>query len=383
MAYVAVHGGEEAILAADRLRTHTRCSGKSASLGIDQIADQLSFLVDRVMGEGGLYAPGLAALAVKQAEGDTLEAAFYLRAYRTTLPDFGSSVPCASGEMRAQRRVSSAFKDVPGGQILGATIDYRQRLLDFGLAAEDSRLMAEKAQEARNGLLASCAAPPKLECLGSVVDILRAQGLAHEAPPVKTSPSGDITRDGFKLPAARDQRLQMMSRGETGGLLALAYSSMRGYGSVHPTIAELRYGEIPLRVPHPFRPGKSVLAGWIRVTEVEIVSGLKEHGPDGPRYGLGYGVSFGSNEIKAISMAVLDRAMRSPDPGAPAEDEEFVLLHTDGIESMGFCAHFKLPHYITFQASLDAMRKARARVAHEAPDAALVMTPAGNEGSAP
>ena len=58
-------------------------------------------------------------------------------------------------------------------------------------------------------------------------------------------------------------------------------------------------------------------------------------------------------------MAVLDRTMKSEEVTAPAEDQEFVLSHIDGIESSGFCAHFKLPHYITFQADLDRIREAR------------------------
>ena len=31
------------------------------------------------------------------------------------------------------RRISATFKDVPGGQLLGRTRDYTQRLLDFSL----------------------------------------------------------------------------------------------------------------------------------------------------------------------------------------------------------------------------------------------------------
>jgi alpha-D-ribose 1-methylphosphonate 5-triphosphate synthase subunit PhnI len=57
-------------------------------------------------------------------------------------------------------------------------------------------------------------------------------------------------------------------------------------------------------------------------------------------------------------MGILDRAMRSPEYGAPANDAEFVLYHTEGIEAMGFTNHLKLPHYVTFQASLSNVREA-------------------------
>jgi hypothetical protein len=58
-------------------------------------------------------------------------------------------------------------------------------------------------------------------------------------------------------------------------------------------------------------------------------------------------------------MAVLDRAMRSDEPAMASEDQEFVLTHVDGIEFMGFCNHYKLPHYVTFQSDLDRLRQAR------------------------
>ena len=100
-------------------------------LSLAQIREQMPLAVSRVMSEGSLYDPQLAALALKQAAGDAIEAVFLLRAYRTTLSRFGYTQPLDTGRMRLQRRISSTFKDVPGGQILGPTYDYTQRLLDF------------------------------------------------------------------------------------------------------------------------------------------------------------------------------------------------------------------------------------------------------------
>ena len=101
-----------------------------------QIREQLSLAVNRVMAEGSLYDPDLAALAIKQARGDLIEAVFLIRAYRTTLPRMGYSDPVATNNMACDRRISATFKDVPGGQILGPTFDYTHRLLDFKLAAD-------------------------------------------------------------------------------------------------------------------------------------------------------------------------------------------------------------------------------------------------------
>ena len=88
------------------------------------------------MNEGSLYDRPLAALAIKQAQGDLIEAAFLLRAYRTTLPRFGYSEPIDTARMAIRRRISATYKDLPGGQVLGPTFDYTHRLLDFQLAAE-------------------------------------------------------------------------------------------------------------------------------------------------------------------------------------------------------------------------------------------------------
>lgn len=93
----------------------------------------MSLLVDRVMSEAGLYAKEYAALALKQCEGSVEEAVFLLRAYRSTLKRSYDTYVADTKNMRIVRRISSAFKDIQGGQILGATYDYTHRLMHFGL----------------------------------------------------------------------------------------------------------------------------------------------------------------------------------------------------------------------------------------------------------
>jgi alpha-D-ribose 1-methylphosphonate 5-triphosphate synthase subunit PhnI len=328
-------------------------------LGVTQIMEQMGPLVDRVMSEGGLYSAFHAALAIKQASGDPLEASFLLRAYRSTLRRLADSVPLHTAEMRIRRRISSAFKTIPGGQVLGSTSDYEQRILDFSLVEESAETQAEAVramqssqEEGGEGL--------QPEHFRKVIDMLREQGLVSPAPqPSGTEPT-DITQESPSFPMDRSGRLQMLARAETGGVLALAYSSMRGYGMVHPTVAELRVGSVRVQIPHPWRKGAFVTLGSIDLTEAEIVaSAQRGDQEEKPTFSLGYGSCFGHNEVKAISAAVLDRAMHAAVPGAPAEDPEFVLMHTDGVESSGFCSHFKLPHYVTFQADLDRLRDMR------------------------
>jgi alpha-D-ribose 1-methylphosphonate 5-triphosphate synthase subunit PhnI len=354
MGYVAVKGGAAAIGNAEQFCLIRRAGGGSDLLDVQQIREQLHLAVDRVMGEGSIYAPDLAALAIKQAAGDTFEAAFILRAYRTTLPRLGYTAPMATDRMRLIRRISAAFKDIPGGQVLGPTPDYTLRLLDFDLKDESP----QRTRRQISRLFADTEPlEPLPENFPKVVEMLRREGLLVSSP-VSTREDAlpvDVTRQALTFPAPRSAQLQTLARGETGGMLALAYSNMRGYGSVHPVIGELRVGYLPVPYPNPVT-GDVENIGEILVTEAEVISRIE--GGDGPAvFSLGYGLCFGHNETKAIAMAVLDRAISTQAPTSPSEDQEFVLTHVDGIESMGFCNHYKLPHYVTFQSELDRLRK--------------------------
>lgn len=355
MTYVAVKGGREAIENSIDYFKYEQRKGNSSPLDINQIREQLHLQVDRIMSEGSLYAPDLAALAIKQSAGDSLEAAFMLRAYRTTEPRLGYSLPQSSEDMRVIRRISAAFKEIPGGQILGPSSDYRLRLLNFDLCDEDETEQNERLSEIFENVADSETLPDNFV---KVVDILREEDLLIENKRASQEDEpADITRESVSFPASRSASLQSMARAETGGLLALAYSNMRGYGQVHPTVGELRVGYLPIRMKSPYTENIETI-GEVKVTEAEIISQREDE--DGSLlFSLGYGMCFGQNETKAISMAVLDRAMTVDDPSSISEDQEFVLLHTDGIESMGFCNHYKLPHYVTFQSALDRLRKAK------------------------
>jgi alpha-D-ribose 1-methylphosphonate 5-triphosphate synthase subunit PhnI len=363
MGYVAIKGGGRAIAGAARAVERLRTGGPSAAqpLTLAAIEGQLRLLVARVVSEGGLYHPRLAALAIKQMQGDTLEAAFALRAYRATKPRLLETPPQDTGTMRVIRRISSAFKDIPGGQVLGPTIDYALRLLRFDLADETP----ERFRAMARSFLPDEPEEQLPDRFPKVLEALRAEGLVPPAGPGAAT-AFDITREPLVFPVPRSAALATMARAETGSLLALAYSNMRGYGDVHPTIAELRVGYLPVRLPHPVT-GEPVEAGEVLMTECEVVAMYEsEDGKAPPTFTLGYGACFGHNEVKAIAMAILDRALqkgRRDGPANPSEDAEFVLLHVDGVDSMGFAAHYKMPHYVTFQSDLDRLRSTRAKAA--------------------
>lgn len=351
--YVAVKGGEAAIRNAHRLLADRRRGDRSVpALTLAQIAGQLALAVDRVMSEGSLYDRELAALAVKQARGDLIEAIFLLRAYRTTLPRFGYARPVETSDMVIERRISATYKDLPGGQMLGPTFDYTHRLLDPQLAG--AALPAEPAT----------ADPVNHQPVMRVSDILAQEDLIEtdgEFP--RDTEIGDITRTPLEFPMGRETRLQALSRGDEGFLLALGYSTQRGYGPTHPFAGEIRIGlvDIEIEVPELDFP---VPLGRIQVTECQMVTQFKGSAKAPPQFTRGYGLVFGQSERKAMAVALCDRALRASELGedilAPAQDQEFVISHSDNVQATGFVEHLKLPHYVDFQAELDLVRRMRA-----------------------
>ncbi|RWP42280.1 MAG: carbon-phosphorus lyase complex subunit PhnI [Mesorhizobium sp.] len=350
--YVAVKGGEAAIANAHALLADRRRGDRSVpALRLDQIVEQLALGVDRVMSEGSLYDRELAALAIVQARGDMIEAIFLVRAYRTTLPRFGYTKAIDTGAMLVERRVSATYKDLPGGQLLGPTFDYTHRLLDPELAAGGD--VAEPLQRASDA-----------DAMPRVSAILAREGLIEpDGDMPQDHIPGDITREPLEFPMARDIRLQALSRGDEGFLLALGYSTQRGYARNHPFVGEVRIGEVELELDVPELPF-AVPLGSARVTECQMVNQFKGSAKAPPQFTRGYGLVFGQSERKAMAMALCDRALRATEFGedvvAAAQDEEFVISHSDNVQATGFVEHLKLPHYVDFQAELDLVRRMRA-----------------------
>jgi alpha-D-ribose 1-methylphosphonate 5-triphosphate synthase subunit PhnI len=408
MAYAAVKGGGKAVAESIKLLEKYRTAGQ-ADLDLEALEKRMSLLIDRIMGEAGFYAPSYAALALKQSEGSPEEAVFLLRAYRSTLSRSYLSFPMDGADMRIMRRVSAAFKDIPGGQFLGASRDYTHRLLNFDLR-----------NESRNGSLGEDAPSPGMPAgeqpAGSengaiyavrVSDELRKEGLITVEE--EDGEPWDITEHPLAFPAPRSARLQTLARADTGYISGLAYAVIRGFGSGHPTVGELRTGALEVTIPHPLIDGERLFVGEIIVTEVEslfsgedqktrteaekdplkiLSSGQGEKADTSPnalRLDGGYGMVFGRNDTKAIAMSILDYSLNNGDESNTPDNtaqtasspgtgegklsvlgsQEFVLLHGDALEMNGFISHLKLPHYVTFQSKLDRVRHTRKRADHE------------------
>ena len=372
--YVAVKGGAAAIESSWRLLDIQRRGDPAiAELSVAQIRAQLTLAVDRVMSEGSLYDPELAALAIKQASGDLVEAIFLLRAYRTTLPRLGYALPLDTARIALVRRISATFKEVPGGQLLGPTYDYTQRLLDFALLAEGDMTSARQTDAPLTSTLEQPLTPELLPAtVPRINDLLAREGLLETPQPVDAAPPGDLTREPLMFPANRALRLQALARGDEGWLLAMGYSAQRGYASSHPFAGEIRRGFVSVELV-PDELGFAMDIGDLEVTECQMINQFSGSREVPPQFTQGYGLAFGGAERKTMAMALVDRSLRADELGeprtAPGQDEEFVLSHADNVEASGFVQHLKLPHYVDFQAELELVRKLRARHAQAAQEA--------------
>jgi alpha-D-ribose 1-methylphosphonate 5-triphosphate synthase subunit PhnI len=196
-----------------------------------------------------------------------------------------------------------------------------------------------------------------------VAEILDHEGLIEpEIPDANAAEAFDLTREPMSFPADRDQRLQNLSRGDEGFVLALAYSTQRGYGGNHPFAGEIRMGEVSVEIV-PEELGFAIDIGDIVVSECHMINQFEGSAEQPPQFTRGYGLSYGHNERKVMAMALVDRALRAREFGEmanyPAQDEEFVLYHADNVEAAGFVSHLKLPHYVDFQAELNLIRQLR------------------------
>ena len=345
MGYSGARGGLDAILAAEDLVRSARDTDDSPRISTGQITGRMRLAVDRVMGEGSLYDPDTAADALRQAEGDVIEATHLVRAHQSTLPRLAVSEPVDPDEMTVLRRIVPAWRTPDGPQLLGRTSDYTGRMLvrdedDDALNGVEVDTIPERNDMHRT--------PKRFS------DMLREMDLMVDSRPKDGSDPEpfDISRHPAAPPAPRSAVLASMARAETGSLIGTWYRSIRGTdGNLHEvTLGEVRHGRVPVRIRHPHTDNTFVL-GEIHVTECEAIEDLNGPDEDRGRFDVGYGLCFGHNERKAIAMANLDIACRRF--GDTDGLEQTLLLTTDGLDSCGFLEHLKLPHYVTFRSMID------------------------------
>lgn len=359
MGYVAVKGGKKAIENSIEQLKFDRLKNKK-SIDVEDIKSSMKALIDQIMSEASLYDRDLAAISIKQSEGNTEEATFLLRAYRSTLERKYYSNVVESSDMRIKRRISASFKEILGGQILGASYDYTHRLIDFDLVNENDEIAVKWIEdyESKNMINENLNTELKLRNIPKVINLLREEGLFQNSKKDNTMPI-DITKENLEFPTKRSARLQILTRGQIGAVNSFAYAALRTAGIEHPTVGELRFGDMPIYINIY---GDDYYIGDFSATEVESFIPFtreKKNGKKEINFKIGYGLVFGQNETKSISMSILDSCLNDKNNKFPTSDEEFVLLSIDSVESTGFLSHLKLPHYVTFQSELDSARKTK------------------------
>ena len=372
MGYVAAKGGLDAIRAAEDLVRRARRNAPSEWLELDQIIQRLRYAVDRVMGEGGLWDERTAALAYRQAEGDLVEATHLVREHRSTLPRFAYSRTISADELRPVRRIVPAFREPPGDQVLGRTLDYTGRLLDRDDSRPDrapDRAPGSDEAVGADALRSDDPAPdaPVAQPTGRLLDVLRKMDLVVDRRDPSDPEPADITRVPARPGAPRSAALATMARAETGALIQLWYRNILGPDNhLHEvTLGEVRHGHLPVEIEHP-HTGGTVDLGEIRVTEVEAIEDLDGNEEDRTRFDVGYGLCLGHNERKAIAMANLDIAIHRDAGRGPLEQS--VLMTSDCLDSSGFLEHLKLPHYVTFRSMVERKTTMRTNRAGEDED---------------
>jgi alpha-D-ribose 1-methylphosphonate 5-triphosphate synthase subunit PhnI len=345
MGYTTVRDRDGAVAAAAAL------AGDAPEGPAADWAARLPLLVDQVVAESGVYEPRIAALAMDQAGGDVARACSLVRAWAAVLPRV-AEVTVDAAELRAERRVTPGFAAPAGGQYLGASLDYAQRLLSFDDDPPSGSRGDPPPPQGGRDFVEPCPGtfPP-------ATGPLERDGLL--APPHPRAEAVDVVRE----PADRTTRgalLQLLARADTGAMTALAYSAIRGFAALQdPTVVELRCGHLPVRVD-------DVTIGELPATVAELVLYRTHAGVPDLRLTLGMGATAGRLERRAIAAALLDatttRAASDPPAArAPCEDAEFLGIVLDAQEAVGFVEHLKLPHHVTFASDLDRVRAARGR----------------------
>ena len=320
--------------------------------------------MERICAEGGVHDLDAARLAIAQAGGDVERAVSLLRVWAATLPPV-PVLPLTTRSLRVTRRVSAAVEDVPGGQWLGASPDFESRMLawpDQAIDPDDDtdgngssphdragasgdgvgRPNGDAPEGGATGEPAWRAGPPDRSEVPRISALLADVGQV----PVRRAEVAEDGPDPFEaplvLPASRGARLAALARGETGALVSLASTAMTDRRET--IVAELTTMTASVAVPHP-RTGRPAVIAEVTLTEAEVIHDAEV--ANRPGLAIGYGVSLGRLERRAIAIAILDGAIETG-----GLEEGSVLGAVDGLATSGFVDHLRLPHYASFASYL-------------------------------
>lgn len=303
-------------------------------------------LEEQICAEAGLWEPAAARRALDQSHGDPAHAVSMLRVWAATQPHL-EALTVQPTDVVLTRRLSSAYPQIPGGQWLGFAPELTTRQLDWAPRVDTGTGPLAGSDQSPSGEQV----PPGADAPRRA-DTLRVRDLIQGVPTVEPAADGagdDPARAVLVPPYNRSNRLAVLTRGETGALVALA--AMILGRRQEAVLVELTVALATVRIPHP-RSGIPVAIAELPITEVEVVLDADVDG--GPGLALGWGATLGAVERRAIALALLDAAMLAD--GDLAEplmlDEQTIIAATDGPATNGFVEHLRLPHYAGFTAYL-------------------------------
>ena len=256
--------------------------------------------------------------------------------------------------MLVERRVSATYKDLPGGQVLGPTFDYTHRLLDPALAG------------GARGRASPSSARAAAEAMPRVTDILAGEGLIEADGEL---PRGPCDRrhhpraagipDGARHPpagaGARRRRLP-------AGARLFDPARLRPQPSLRRRDPHRRGRGRARRAGAAASPCRSAASASPNARWSTSSRARPRRRRSSPAATAWSSASASARRWRwRWSTGRCAPANSARTSTAPAQDEEFVISHSDNVQATGFVEHLKLPHYVDFQAELDLVRRMRAR----------------------
>ncbi len=304
-----------------------------------------SSLVHQICAEAGIWAPDAARRAFEQSGGELGRAVALVRVWAATLP-YMDGETTREADIEITRRLSAAYAEIPGGQWLGPADEQAPRLLTWRDDAH-SHETSEPSDTFEERVLESPESTSRRSGVPRVRDLIAENVSGTDAI---GGDGPDPTRSALTVPFSRLGRLAALSRAETGALIS--FSSVVMESRREAILLEINASLVHFHVTHP-RTGNQCSVGEVPIVEAEAVADTMVDGR--PGLVLGYGVSIGSLERRAIAIAILDAVMRDG-PVTLVLDDGVVMSAMDGLSAAGIVEHLRLPHYVSFSAYLSSIK---------------------------
>ncbi len=262
------------------------------------------------MSEGSLYDRELAALAIKQARGDLVEAIFLLRAYRTTLPRFGAS--CRSTRPRCRSTDASRRRSriCPAVRSSGPPSTTRTGSWTSSLRVRANGTPRPGEPRRRRGPCRRGDSVARSAAAGRRPARLRGAHRERAARRRDRPGGGSHAASRSRFPAAARRATAEPRAGRRGLPPGAGLRDPAGLRAITtPSPGRSASGDVDGGARSPRSWDSPIAIGEITVTECQMVNQFSGSATAPPQFTRGYGLAFGHAERKAMAMALVDRAL--------------------------------------------------------------------------